>query len=157
MESWNGMEWVFGMEYGMKILSNNFGVKVKNVISWDVRDHSHDNTDCWVLTQVQTSNMKLWQSSSKHSRNDINTRVIIQILCVITRTPNNAKIWQNNTMESLFYSAKYRTFSRNTRIISHSNVKCLHKKRNITRYFEKCRSRFMFSGTFSRDCAKYLR
>ena len=47
MELWNGMEWVFGMvNYGMKILSNAFGVRVKTVISWDERGHSHDNSYC---------------------------------------------------------------------------------------------------------------
>ena len=46
MELWNGMEWVFGMEYGMKILSYVFGVRLRNVISWDERDHSHDNSYC---------------------------------------------------------------------------------------------------------------
>ena len=39
MELWNGMEWDFGMEYGMKILSNAFGVRVKNVISWNEKGH----------------------------------------------------------------------------------------------------------------------
>ena len=39
------------------------GVRVKTVISWDERGHSHDNSYCLVLTQVQTSNIKLWQSS----------------------------------------------------------------------------------------------
>ena len=46
MELWNGMELVFGMEYGMKIFSNTFGFRVTNVIFWDERDHSHDNTYC---------------------------------------------------------------------------------------------------------------
>ena len=39
MELWNGMEWVFGMEFGIKILSNTFCVRVTNVISWDERGH----------------------------------------------------------------------------------------------------------------------
>ena len=44
MELWNGMEWVFGMEYGMEILSYTFGIGVINVISWDLRGHSNDNS-----------------------------------------------------------------------------------------------------------------
>ena len=77
MELWNGMEWVFGMEYGMKILSYTFGVRVTNVIYWDEKGHSHDNTYFLLLTQVYTKNMRRLQSSSNHSQNDINTRVII--------------------------------------------------------------------------------
>ena len=46
------MEWVFGMEYKMKILSYTFGVRVTNVISWD--SPSHDNTGTYFFI-VNTS------------------------------------------------------------------------------------------------------
>ena len=84
IELWNGMEWVFGMEYGMKILTYNFGVRVTNLISWEEMGHSHDNSYFLLLTQVHTKNTRLLQSSSNHSQNDINTRVIIQNVAVIT-------------------------------------------------------------------------
>ena len=64
MELWNGMDWVFGMENGMKILSYTFGVRVKlrflgmkgvnNMII-----HVPTFEWCKLSLQVQTDNMKL--------------------------------------------------------------------------------------------------
>ena len=81
MELWNGMELVFGMEFGMFILSYTFDVRVTNAISWDERGHSHDNI-CILLT-VNISSSVITRNFDKIARIFSEIRIIMRSLIVI--------------------------------------------------------------------------